>query len=93
MRSSTCCFAKLLTIACVLATLALTNAAQAQSKNRQVGTQYTVTADPLVTRPNEQPCKVQLFTNYQFAFFSETNQNFQLTPTCELSGAVAKSRA
>src|ERR1044071_5129949 len=89
MKSSTC-FAKLLTIAWVSATLALPNGAQAQSKNRQVGTQYTVTADPLVTRPNQQPCKVQLFNNFQFALFSETNQNFELTPPANCPGPWQK---
>ena len=57
-----------------------TNAAQAQSKNRQIGSQYTVTADPLVPRPHSKPCVVPLFTNYQFALFSDTVQNFQFTP-------------
>ena len=57
--------------------LALGNISLAQSLNRQVGTQFTVTADPLVPRPSEQPCKVQLFSDYQFAFFSESAQTFQ----------------
>jgi Peptide N-acetyl-beta-D-glucosaminyl asparaginase amidase A len=60
--------------------LALGNVSRAQSLNRQIGTQFTVTADPLVPRPSEQPCKVQLFTDYQFAFFSESTQGFQYTP-------------
>ncbi len=55
-------------------------AAYTQSLNRQVGTQFTVTADPLVPRPHTKSCVVPLFTNYQFAFFSETTQNYQFAP-------------
>jgi peptide N-acetyl-beta-D-glucosaminyl asparaginase amidase A len=69
--------------------LALGGYSQAQSLNRQVGTQFTVTADPLVPRPSEQPCTVQLFTGYQFAFFSESNQTFQYTPPANCPGPWA----
>jgi hypothetical protein len=69
--------------------LALGNYSLAQSLNRQVGTQFTVTADPLVPRPSGQPCTVQLFTGYQFAFFSESNQTFQYTPPAGCPGPWA----
>src|SRR5580704_40643 len=69
--------------------LALGGHSLAQSMNRQVGTQFTVTAEPLVPRPSEQPCKVQLFTDYQFAFFSESNQIFQYAPPANCPGPWA----
>ena len=53
----------------------------AQSTNRQIGTQFEVTADPLVPRPEGKPCIVQLFAGYTFAFFSNTTQTFPSTPT------------
>lgn len=52
----------------------------AQSTNRQIGTQFEVTADPLVQRPQGKPCVVQLFAGYTFPFFSTTTQTFQFTP-------------
>src|SRR5580658_5402699 len=61
----------------------------AQSLNRQVGTQFTVTADPLVPRPSVQPCKVQLFSGFQFAFFAESEQTFQYTPPANCPGPWA----
>lgn len=63
---------------------------QAQSTNRQIGTQFEVTADPLVPRPNEHPCVVQLFSGYQFAFFSESNQSFAFTPPSDCAGPWEK---
>jgi hypothetical protein len=60
--------------------------AQAQSTNRQIGTQFTVTAEPLVPRPNEKPCVVKLFSNYSFAFFANTDQNFDFTPPADCPG-------
>lgn len=62
----------------------------AQSTNRQIGTQYEVTADPVVPRPHEKPCVVQLFSNYQFALFSETTQTFDFTPPSDCSGPWEK---
>jgi hypothetical protein len=62
----------------------------AQSTNRQIGTQTTVTADPLVTRPHTKSCIVPLFSNYQFAFFSQTNQNFQVAPPSGCAGPWEK---
>jgi Peptide N-acetyl-beta-D-glucosaminyl asparaginase amidase A len=76
-------------IATIAIVLALGSISLAQSQNRQVGTQYTVTADPLVPRPSEQPCKVQLFSGYQFAFFSESDQTFQYTPPVDCPGPWA----
>lgn len=58
----------------------------AQSTNRQVGTQFTVTADPLVPRPHTPACVVTLFQNYQFALFSETAQAFSFTPPANCAG-------
>ncbi len=69
--------------------LGLANYSPAQSLSRQVGTQFTVTADPLVPRPAEQPCTVQLFTDYQFAMFSESNQTFQYAPPADCPGPWA----
>lgn len=73
-----------------VALLIWTTATQAQSTNRQIGTQYTVTADPLVPRPHTRSCVVSLFTNYQFALFSETTQHFQFTPPANCSGPYDK---
>jgi Peptide N-acetyl-beta-D-glucosaminyl asparaginase amidase A len=67
-------------------TLAWGGVSQAQSTNRQVGTQFTATADPLVPRPHVKPCIVPLFKNYQFALFSETTQNFNFTPPADCPG-------
>ncbi|HYL11395.1 MAG TPA: peptide-N4-asparagine amidase [Terriglobales bacterium] len=79
-----------LIVAVTVALLTSTNAAPAQSNNRQIGTQYTVTADPLVPRPHRKPCVVALFTNYQFAFFSDSVQNFQFTPPANCPGPWQK---
>ena len=62
----------------------------AQSTNRQIGTQFEVTADPTVSRPREQPCVVPLFAGYQFAHFSDTTQTFQFTPPSNCSGPWKK---
>jgi Peptide N-acetyl-beta-D-glucosaminyl asparaginase amidase A len=88
MKSRTLYFGVLLVILGI--SLITTNTAQAQSSKRQVGTQYTVTADPPVSRPGTQPCTVQLFSNFQFAFFSETSQNFQLAPPDNCPGPWQK---
>ena len=68
----------------------LISVARAQSTNRQVGTSYTVTADALVPRPHVKPCVVQLFTNYQFAHFSDTSQNFSFAPPASCPGPWQK---
>lgn len=62
----------------------------AQSTNRQVGTQFTVTADRLVPRPHTPSCVVTLFGNYQFALFSETAQTFSFTPPANCAGPYNK---
>ena len=80
---------RLTIVLAVVASLVLvtsTKRAQAQSTNRQIGTQFTVTADPLVPRPQVTPCVVPLFTNFQFALFSDSVQNFQFTPPASCPG-------
>ena len=62
----------------------------AQSTKRQIGTQFEVTADPLVPRPHVKPCTVQLFSNYTFAHFSDTAQTFPFTPPTGCSGPWQK---
>jgi hypothetical protein len=61
-----------------------------QSTNRKIGTHLTVTAEPTVPRPNEKPCVVQLFSKFQFAFFADTDQNFNFTPPAGCSGPWEK---
>ena len=51
---------------------------QAQDPPPVIGSQNTVTADPPVTRPHEQPCIVQLFSGFQFVDFS--NHIYQYAP-------------
>src|SRR5579863_9734706 len=84
------CFQTLPFVALFAASLVLTSPALAQSTNRQIGTQFTVTAEPLVPRPHGQPCVVPLFASYQFAFFSESTQTFQFTPPGNCSGPWEK---
>lgn len=73
-----------------LAALLVTGPAQAQSTNRQIGAQTTVTADPLVPRPHVKPCIVSLFNGFQFAFFSQTAQNFAFAPPSHCVGPWEK---
>jgi hypothetical protein len=68
----------------------LTTTLPAQSTNRQIGTQFEVTADPLIARPHSQPCVVPLFANYQFAHFSDSTQTFQFTPPSNCAGPWEK---
>jgi Peptide N-acetyl-beta-D-glucosaminyl asparaginase amidase A len=75
-----------LLLAVLVSTVTVANPALAQSLNRQVGTQFTVTADPLVPRPAQQPCKVQLFSDYRFAFFTDSSQSFEYAPPAECPG-------
>jgi hypothetical protein len=77
------------TVPALIAVLALASTSLAQSRNRKIGTQFTVTADPLVPRPAEKPCTVQLFSGYSFAMFSESVQNFQYTPPADCPGPWA----
>src|SRR3984957_6684488 len=62
----------------------------AHSTNRQIGTQFEVTADPLVPRPPEQPCVVPLFADFQFAHFSQSTQTFEFTPPGTCAGPWEK---
>ena len=78
-----------LIVAVLISIVAVAHPCRAQSLNREVGTQLTVTADPLVPRPPEQPCKVQLFSDYTFAFFSESSQSFEYTPPADCPGPWA----
>src|SRR5258707_9467770 len=83
-------FRELCSVTLLAASLISSTPASAQSTNRQIGTQFTVTADPLVPRPEGQPCVVPLFANYQFAHFSDTGQTFQFTPPGNCSGPWEK---
>jgi hypothetical protein len=77
-------------VALLVASLISTGTILAQSTNRQIGTQFTVTADPLVPRPPEQPCVAPLFSNYVFAHFSDDVQNFSFTPPANCPGPWEK---
>jgi hypothetical protein len=77
---------KLPLVALLAASLISSATLLAQSTNRQIGTQFTVTADPLVPRPPEQPCIAPLFSNYQFAHYSDDYQTFQFTPPANCPG-------
>lgn len=82
--------ARLLCFAVLSALLLSAVSLQAQSTNRQIGKQLTVTADPLIARPHTKPCVITLFSNDRFAFFSDTTQNFQFAPPAACSGPWAK---
>ncbi|SPF49873.1 Peptide-N(4)-(N-acetyl-beta-glucosaminyl)asparagine amidase [Candidatus Sulfotelmatobacter kueseliae] len=84
------CFRSLLAVAVTLSLCLIAVTALAQNTNRQIGTQFEVTADPLVPRPHEKPCIVPLFANYQFAYFSATTQTFDFTPPSDCSGPWEK---
>jgi hypothetical protein len=89
MNPPSLCFRSSLIVA-ALSLLVIPFAANAQSTNRQIGTQFEVTADPVIPRPHGQPCKVQLFTGYTFAHFSDTSQTFQFTPPSSCTGPWKK---
>jgi len=74
----------------ILAVCLVCATALAQSTNRQIGTQYTVTADPIVPRPQVKPCVVQLFSDYTFAYFSQEYQNFAYAPPADCPGPWSK---
>jgi Peptide N-acetyl-beta-D-glucosaminyl asparaginase amidase A len=76
--------------AAVLVVSFASTAVVAQSTNRQIGSQFEATADPLVPRPHVQPCVVPLFASYQFAFFADTAQTFQFTPPSNCTGPWKK---
>jgi hypothetical protein len=48
----------------------------------QIGSSNTVTADPLVPRPQEKPCVVQLFSDFQFVNFNIQSYQFTPPPDC-----------
>jgi len=79
-------------VAPVLALLSIlaTSPAAGQSTLREIGTQFTVTAEPLVPRPAEKPCLVHLFSNFQFAFFADTDQTFEFGPPADCPGPWQK---
>ena len=74
----------------LIVTCLVSSAMFAQSTKRQVGTQFEVTADPVIPRPHVMPCVVPLFSNYTFAHFSDTTQTFQFTPPASCSGPWKK---
>src|SRR5216683_230281 len=80
----------LLFVALLAAFLLPTATVLAQSTHRQIGTQFEVTADPVVPRPHEQPCVVSLFADYQFAHFSDSTQTFEFTPPSNCAGPWEK---
>ena len=82
------CFVCCLVAACF--SLSFPRFLLAQSTNRQIGTQFEVTADPLVERPEGQPCVVTLFSGYTFAHFSDTTQTFPFTPPASCQGPWKK---
>jgi hypothetical protein len=90
MNPSRRCLQKLPFIALLAASLIPTATVLAQSTNRQIGTQFEVTADPLVPRPDRQPCVVPLFVNFQFAHFSDSTQSFPVTPPGNCPGPWEK---
>jgi len=80
----------LVALLCIATALTLAVPAFAQSTNRQIGTSLTATADPVVSRPHLQPVSSRSSPNYQFAFFSQTAQNFSFNPPAGCSGPWQK---
>jgi hypothetical protein len=67
----------------LLAMILCAGAMQAQSNPRfSIGSSNTVTADPLVPRPNTTPCIVPLFTNFQFVNFNIQSDQFAPPAGC-----------
>ncbi|HLV86846.1 MAG TPA: peptide-N4-asparagine amidase [Candidatus Sulfotelmatobacter sp.] len=87
---SRCFRERLIFAAIALCLTCMTVAAFAQSTNRKIGTQFTVTADPVVPRPHGKPCVVSLFSNYQFAHFSQSVQTFPFAPPANCAGPWSK---
>jgi hypothetical protein len=76
---------------CLLAVIVCLTTAEpgkAQNQGPVVGSQNTVTADPPVSRPNEKPCVVQLFSDFQFTDFSI--KTYQYTPPASCPGPWQK---
>ena len=63
-------------------------AGQGNDTRFQIGSSNTVTADPLVPRPHEEPCIVQLFSDFQFVNFNI--QSYQFTPPAACPGPWEK---
>ena len=65
-------------VACLIAITLSAGVTRAQSGDSrfQIGSSNTVTADPLVPRPNEKPCIVPLFTNFEFVNFNIQSYSF-----------------
>jgi hypothetical protein len=68
--------------------LLLSPLTQAQNPPPVIGSQNTVTADPQVIRPHEEPCIVQLFSGFQFVDFSI--KTYQYTPPAACPGPWEK---
>jgi hypothetical protein len=81
---------RLALLAATITLFVIPTIAPAQSTHRQIGTQFEVTADPVIPRPHEQPCVVPLFSSFTFAFFSDTTQTFPFTPPTTCSGPWKK---
>jgi hypothetical protein len=80
----------LLFVSCLAALLVYAGSASAQDDDSrfQIGSSNTVTADPLLPRPHQQPCIVPLFTDYQFVNFSI--QSYSFTPPAGCPGPWEK---
>jgi hypothetical protein len=61
---------------------------QEDSTRFQISSSNTVTADPLVPRPHEKPCIVQLFSGFQFVNFNI--QSYQFAPPAGCPGPWEK---
>jgi hypothetical protein len=87
-RSSLGCFERFALIAlALLVSLSFSSASFAQSAP-VIGSSNTVTADPPVSHPNEKPCVVQLFSDFQFVNYNI--QSYQFTPPANCPGPWAK---
>jgi hypothetical protein len=72
----------------IAAALAKPGAALKHSMAESTTPSNETTADPPVPRPQEAPCTVQLFTNFEFTNF--TYPTFQYTPPANCPGPWAK---
>ena len=80
----------LLTIASVALPIraAATPKASQDDRTFQIGSSNPATADPLVPRPHEKPCVVQLFSDFQFVNFNI--QSYEFTPPADCPGPWEK---
>ncbi|MGB6987493.1 MAG: peptide-N4-asparagine amidase [Candidatus Aquilonibacter sp.] len=72
----------------IAAALARTGTGNKHALAESASPSNVTTADPPVPRPQEAPCTVQLFTNFQFTSF--TYPTFQYTPPANCPGPWAK---